>query len=371
MHFSLEDFHGGLLERRYREKVSRREISYDEGQAGALRKLQQLLDKLPGYERYAGQSAWRKRLRKAHGPCPSLYMFGDVGRGKSMLMDLFYQACPVRLKRRVHFLAFMQEVHAFVHQWRQQQKTDALAALAEKMRASALLLCFDEFHVTDIADAMVLVGLFRHLFALGIVMVITSNRHPYDLYRGGLLKEQFLPFVELLETHAEVIRLASTQDYRLKKSGGHLGRYFFPLSAQTDNLIRQHFGRLSRNEPGRPRILTAAGRDFTLACVHEKTALASFRELCEQPLGPAEYLAIAGMLQTLIITDIPRLTREKRNEAKRFVMLIDALYEHGVRLVCSAETPPHELYTEGDGFFEFGRTVSRLMEMQSDAYRPA
>jgi cell division protein ZapE len=370
MPFSLANVRGGLLEQRYKEKVDRLELSYDEAQLHALTKLQQLLEKLPAYEEYNQQSGWRKRLQRPVEKCVSLYIFGDVGRGKSMLMDLFYETCPISLKRRVHFLAFMQEVHAFVHQWRQHHKSDALTALAEKIRTSTLLLCFDEFHVTDIADAMMLVGLFKHLFNLGIVMVITSNRHPYDLHRGGLLKEQFIPFVELLEVHTEVIRIASMHDYRFKKGGGRLSHYFFPLNTQSDKLIKTYYNRLTGNTPGRSKTLKIMGRSLTLACVHHKTAMTTFAELCEQPLGPAEYLALAQTFQTLIITDIPKLNREKRNEAKRFVILIDALYEHKVSLICSAEVSPGELYTEGDGFFEFGRTVSRLMEMQSDAYCP-
>jgi len=263
---------------------------------------------------------------------------------------------------------FMLEVHAFIHSWRQQNNTDAISALAKKIRTSVLLLCFDEFHVTDIADAMILERLFRNLFDLGIVVVFTSNRHPDDLYMGGLQREQFLIFTRLLQRESKVIELVAKEDYRLMHLHALEATYYFPLDAHASEFVLQSYNEFTNFATMQTGVLQVMGRTIVLSAVYGDIALTSFNELCVQPLGSADYIEIAREFSTLIIAEIPKLTPEKRNEAKRFMTLIDALYEHKVKLICTAEVPAQELYTEGDGAFEFRRTASRLIEMQSESY---
>ncbi len=358
----------GLLEKQYKTQVEQQHLQYDPAQVRVLARLQTLLDKLAMVSKSHKNLAGHRFLSHPQKQLQSLYIFGDVGRGKSMLMALFYNACPLKEKRRVHFNIFMQEVHSFIHQWRQDNASDAISALAKKIRGSALLLCFDEFHVTDIADAMILGRLFSKLFELGVIVVITSNRHPNDLYQGGLQREQFLFFIEVLQNAAEVIELVAKEDYRLSNQPSEAKNYYFPLDANTQEAMRQHYDELTQDETVQPGVLHVLGREVWLSGVHGDIAFSSFNELCAQSLGAADYLEIARKFNTLIIKDIPRLTGDKRNEAKRLVTLIDVLYEHKVKLICSAEVPAHALYTEGDGAFEFRRTASRLIEMQTEAY---
>lgn len=358
----------GILEKQYKDRVAKRHIQHDEAQLEALRRLQSLLDHLPIILKHNQKSAVHKFLSKPPEKCRSLYIFGDVGRGKSMLMALFYDACPLQEKRRVHFNTFMQEVHAFMHQCRQRNEADAISALAKQIRASVILLCFDEFHVTDIADAMILGRLFSKLFELGVIVVITSNRHPSDLYQGGLQREQFLFFIKVLQGEAQIIELDAKEDYRLSYQAARQKNYYWPIDDNARAFIRRRYNELTQLTVMHVGVLRVFGREIVLFAAHGDVAYTSFNELCAQSLGPADYLAIAKKFKTLIVADIPKLTIEKRNEAKRLVTLIDALYEHKVQLICSAEVPPQELYTEGDGAFEFRRTVSRLIEMQSEAY---
>ncbi|NOT12238.1 MAG: cell division protein ZapE [Methylococcaceae bacterium] len=358
----------GLLARHYQQKVSQALIRHDEAQIVALNHLQQLLERLLAVTNYEQKPLTRKLLSAKPEKCRSLYIYGGVGRGKSMLMELFYEACPIDKKRRVHFNTFMLEVHAFTHQCHQQQSHDVIPALARHIRDSVTLLCFDEFHVTDIADAMILGRLFSQLFELGVVVVMTSNRHPNELYQGGLQRDQFLFFIKILQGEAEIIELISEKDFRLDYSPSFKKTYYFPLDHRTQDFIQRHYQSLTHSDPITPKSLKVLGRDVLLSSAHGNVALASFHVLCVDSLGSADYLEIADQFSTLMITSIPKLTAEKRNEAKRFVTLIDALYEHKVKLICTAEVPATALYTEGDGSFEFGRTVSRLIEMQSEAY---
>jgi cell division protein ZapE len=352
----------GLLAQRYWQQVEQQAIQYDEAQLHAVEQLQNLLNEL-----LRNRKSLVSQLIPAK-KCHSLYIFGEVGRGKSMLMDLFYQACPLRQKRRVFFHSFMLEIHAFIHHWQQQKHIDAIPALADKIRASTVLLCFDEFHVMDIADAMILQRLFSRLFELGTVIVITSNRHPSDLYQGGLQREQFLVFSRLLQSQTTIIELRAKTDYRLSYLPALKTTYYFPLDDKADAFIQQSYDRLTHHAAKKTAVLQLLGRTVVLSAVHDNIALLSFAELCIQPLGSADYLQLAQRFGTLIISDIPKLTAEHRNAAKRFVTLIDTLYEHKVRLICTAEAPAQSLYTEGDGVFEFKRTVSRLIEMQSEHY---
>lgn len=358
----------GLLEKQYNHQVAQNHIQHDDAQFIALLHLQKLLDQIVASVDYDRKSVAHKLLSSPPEKCQSLYIFGDVGRGKSMLMALFYEACPVDQKRRVHFNMFMLEVHAFIHEWRRQNKTDAIPALAKKIRASVFLLCLDELHVTDIADAMILERLFAKFFELGITVVMTSNRHPDDLYLGGLQREQFLIFTRLLQRKSKVIELVAKEDYRLMHLHALEATYYFPLDAHAGEFVQRSYNEFTNFAPKQAGILHVLGRKVILSAVHGDIALTSFDELCVQSLGSADYIEIAREFSTLILAGIPRLTPEKRNEAKRFMTLIDALYEHKVKLICTAEVPAQALYTEGDGAFEFRRTVSRLIEMQSEAY---
>ncbi len=356
------------LERLYQEQVRQKHIHHDPAQFEVLRKLQSLSHNLETECHYQQKPDALKLFTAQPKKSKSLYIHGGVGCGKSMLMDWFFECCAVTRKRRVHFHAFMLEVHEFVHQWRQRNGAEVIPALAKNISTSTQLLCFDEFHVTDIADAMILGRLFSQLFAAGVVIVATSNRHPDDLYAGGLQRELFLPFIRLLQEQADVVELASPRDYRLTHLRALGTTYFYPLGTAATRFIRQSYNELSNFAPLQPGSVDVLGRTVALGAVHGDIALSSFRELCEQPLGPADYLEIACEFSTLIIADIPRLTPEKRNQARRLVTLIDALYEHRVKLICSAEVPAEELYKDSDGAFEYQRTVSRLIAMQTDHY---
>ncbi|WP_024298997.1 cell division protein ZapE [Methylomicrobium lacus] len=356
------------LERRYFALVDQAHIQYDAAQHGVLAHLQDLLNDLAANACHDNKPAAQKFFSRRPPRCKSLYIYGGVGRGKSMLMELFYESCPFPQKRRVHFNTFMIEVHAFVHRCRQQKIADALLVLAEQIRKSTRLLCFDEFHVTDIADAMILGRLFSKLFELGVVTVMTSNRHPNDLYQGGLQREQFLFFIKVLQNEANIIQLAAKKDFRLRHLHALKTTYYTPLDPDADAFLRHSYDELTHFSEMQPVELPVFGRTVRLTAAHGDVAFTSFEELCVQPLGAADYLKIAGEFSTIIMANIPKLTSAYRNEAKRFVTLIDALYEHKVKLICTAEVPARELYTEGDGAFEFERTVSRLMEMQSESY---
>ena len=353
----------------YQEQVEQKHLQHDPAQLEVLQLLQNLQNSLLEGLQYEQKAHLQKLFSPTPNEIKSVYIHGNVGRGKSMLMDLFYEACPVEQKRRVHFHAFMLEVHEFVHQWRKQNREgDMIISLAEKIRASTLLLCFDEFHVTDIADAMILGRLFTQLFASGLVVVITSNRHPNNLYQGGLQRDLFLPFISLLLKVCVTVDLVAKEDYRLKHLHALKTRYYFPIDAQANAFIQDSYDELTAFAPKEAGKIHVKGREITLTAVHGDVALSSFKELCEQPLGSADYLELASEFTTLIIADIPKLSVAKRNEAKRFSTLIDALYEHKVKLICTAEVAPQKLYVAGDGAFEFQRTVSRLIEMQSEKY---
>ena len=324
-----------------------------------------------------GKQGWAARLGIGAKPQPSpkgLYLWGGVGRGKSMVMDLFFEHAPVEQKQRVHFHAFMQEVHRRLHAFREAQKAgrvggekDAVQALARVIVDKAWLLCFDEFHVTDIADAMILGRLFEAMFAAGAVVVATSNRHPKDLYKDGLQRERFLPFIDILMDRMAVMEVSAARDYRLERLKG-MEAYLSPDDEAARQKLDEDFASLTVGATANPTTLIVNGREVHIAKTAEGVAFVDFDELCAKPLGPGDYLAIAGRFHTLMISGIPKLGPHNRNEAKRFVTLIDALYEAKVNLICTAAVPPIELYTEGDGAFEFERTVSRLMEMQSADY---
>ena len=363
-----EDALSELLEKRYKHKVEQKGLTFDPFQLIALKDLQHLLDQLIQVNQYRKKSFRQKLFHKQHPLGQSIYLYGDVGRGKSMLMALFYEACPIKPKTRVHFSLFMLEVHSFMHQWRQANQSDAMTALANEIRSHSLVLCIDEFHVTDIADAMILERLFIKLFNLGILIVITSNRHPDDLYQGGIQREQFLKFTRLLKKETKLIELLAKHDYRLKYLKALEISYHFPLGQQADDFITQRYSELTQNATIETQLLSVLGRHIKLTAIYKDIALASFDELCTQALGSIDYTEIARHFKLLILTNIPQLSSDNRNEAKRFMLLIDSLYEHKVKLICTAAVCPEDLYTEGDGIFEFRRTTSRLIEMQSKSY---
>lgn len=312
-------------------------------------------------------------LKRAKPAASGLYLYGEVGRGKSMLMDAFFAASPVKKKRRVHFHAFMQEVHRRIHALREQYKKDKkqadfLPRVAQAIAKEAELLCFDEMQVKDIADAMILSRLFTLMLEEGITVVATSNRPPQDLYKDGLKRENFLPFIDLLNARLTVHHLASGTDYRREKVAALKSTYVHPLGKKADAFLKNLFDDLSNGQQPQAETLEVNGRDLVLPRTSGHIAWCSFAELCEQPLGAADYLAIAEHFDTLLLSDIPALSKAKRNEATRFITLIDALYEHKVKLIATAAAAPDALYPAGDNAFEFQRTASRLTEMQSAEY---
>lgn len=326
-----------------------------------------------------GWKAWLGLAPKETTAPRGLYLHGGVGRGKSMLMDMFFSAAPVRgrHKRRVHFHEFMIEVHERLHVWRRRtrdnKEQDPLPKIAAEVARDTRLLCFDEFQVTNVADAMILGRLFESLFDKGVVVVATSNRAPDDLYRNGLQRQRFVPFIELLKERLDVMHLDGEIDYRLARLRD-MDVYFTPLGAESEAELDRAFQRLVTDADGievtpEPVTLTAQGRDVEVPLAARGAARFTFTELCGKPLGAADYIAIAREFHTVILSGIPEMGPANRDKAARFVTLVDALYEHRVKLICTAAADPQELYDEGDGSFEFQRTASRLMEMQTPEYK--
>jgi len=364
---------------KYRELVRQGELIQDPVQELAAEQLQLLHGRLTDYDpsQDKGFLSFLKRPNKEPAP-RGLYLFGSVGCGKSLMMDMFFEDAPLAPKRRVHFHAFMLEVHAAIDAWRKldpkeraaqpnyvkEAGDDPIQPVAKQIAQDSALLCFDEFQVTDIADAMILSRLFEALFAEGVVVVATSNRAPDELYEGGLNRQLFLPFIDLIKERMELLHMNSGTDYRLERLTGE-PVYFCPLGPIADAQMQTVWRKLTDREMGEPETLTVQARDVPVPMAAKGVARFGFSDLAARALGSADYLAIAERYHTLLLDRIPRLSKDKRNEAKRFVTLIDVLYENKVRLVCSADGTPEELYPAGDGSFEFGRTVSRLQEMQS------
>ena len=304
-----------------------------------------------------------------------LYIYGEVGRGKTMLMDLFYEASPVQRRRRAHFHEFMIDVHERVHGLRQKMKVgeyageDPIELVAKDLAREAWLLCFDEFHVTDIADAMILGRLFAQLFTRGVVVVATSNVAPLDLYKDGLNRALFVPFIDMLEAHMDIVRLASRTDFRLEKLAG-LPVWYVPADEAADAALDDAWRRLARENDGAAQELALKGRTIHVPRAAMGVARFSFHDLCEQPLAAADYLRIAHEYHTIILDHIPVMTFDNRNAAKRFIILIDTLYDMNVKLIASAAAEPDALYRADEGYEaqEFQRTASRLIEMRSEEY---
>ncbi|MFO1117663.1 MAG: cell division protein ZapE [Beijerinckiaceae bacterium] len=367
----------GTIEARYSARVREGQIERDPAQEAAVRRLDKLCSDLAEHRLARKSSAlgWLFGARKPAGDPRGLYIWGPVGRGKTMLMDLFFDAVVVQRKRRAHFHSFMADVHARVHEWRQKKKAgevkgdDPIAPVADDLARDAWLLCFDEFAVTDIADAMILGRLFQALFARGVVVVTTSNVEPGDLYRDGLNRALFLPFIAMIRDRMEVYRLESRTDFRLEKLSAS-SIWFTPLGPQSTAHLQKVFQALTGVERGAPTSVRVFGRDVEIPEAAHNVARCSYDDLCGRPLGASDFVEIARVFHTIVLDGIPVLDPAKRNEVKRFIVLIDALYDHRVKLVAAAAAAPQQLYAGGDGHegFEFDRTVSRLIEMQSQEY---
>ena len=360
----------------YQDRLSHGEIAPDAAQAAAVAALSRLEGELNAL---AEPGFGLKLLHRKREAPRGVYLYGPVGRGKSMVMDLFFDSAPVARKRRVHFHAFMGETHALIDAWRrgdyaarkarfgQAKGDDPIPPVAHQLAEGARLLCFDEFHVTDIADAMILGRLFEALWAQGVVIVATSNRAPDALYENGINRQLFLPFIERLKARMEVVRVAGPKDFRLDRLKG-AQVYFAPLDAAARAGFEALWTRLNDGAAETGETLEVLGRKIRLPHTVGGHLRSSFVSLCGAMLGAQDYLALAKRFHTVFLEDVPVLGPERRNEAARFVALIDALYEARTKLVVLAEAEPQALYPQGDGAFEFERTASRLQEMRSADY---
>ncbi|MFW6027228.1 MAG: cell division protein ZapE [bacterium] len=371
---------------RYRAALAQGGLAHDPAQEEAARRLDDLHRALRGYRTRAARGGLFLFGGRPE-PVRGLYICGGVGRGKSMLMDLFFDTVPLKAKRRVHFHAFMQEIHEAIADWRRLGERarrrrlrelrlfrstgdDPIPPVARQVARAAALLAFDEFQVNDVADAMILGRLFEALFEDGVVVVATSNVPPEDLYRDGLNRQLFVPFIDLLKARMDVFHLDSPNDYRQGRLNGR-EVYFTPLGPEANREMDRAWRELAGGADGTPCTITVKGRPLHVPLTAGNIARFSFVDLFEKPLGAADYLCIAELFRVVFVDGVPRMGPEMRNKARRFMIFIDALYEKRVRLIMSADAPPGGLYTEGDGSAEFARTVSRLMEMQSAEYGEA
>jgi cell division protein ZapE len=360
----------------YRALVSSGAIEPDAAQAEAAEAFSSLGQRLASYKPVRKQGLLGRLFNdKNGGPPRGLYIYGEVGRGKTMLMDLFFQHSPIEHKRRAHFHEFMAEVHERIFGFRQNiargeiADGDVIALTASAIFDEAWLLCFDEFHVTDIADAMILGRLFSKLFELGTVVVATSNVAPEDLYKGGLNRALFLPFITQIAEHMDVLQLNARTDFRLEKLTG-VTMWLVPADRSADAALDKAWAKMTGNAPCKPREISIKGRVLHVPCSAHGVARFSFAEICEVPLAASDYLRLAHDYHTILIDHIPAMDYDERNAAKRFIALIDTLYDNAVKLMASAAADPMSLYvaTEGSEANEFKRTSSRLIEMSSESY---
>ncbi len=357
----------------YRERLAQGEIRPDSAQAAAIDALSRLEADLDS----AGEPSFSLFGRKPKSQ-RGVYLWGPVGRGKSMLMDLFFESAPIARKRRIHFHAFMAEVHGHIDAWRkgdaaqrkarfgQHKGDDPIVPTAELISSQARLLCFDELQVTDIADAMILGRLFEALFAHGVTLVATSNRPPDDLYKDGLNRQLFVPFIDMLKQALDVVAVRGPVDFRLDRL--RAARTWLSPNDKAGREFDRLWADMLDGATETGVTLTVLGREIRLPRAAGGLLRSSFASLCQQALGPQDYLALAERFHTIFLEDVPRLTPARRDAAKRFNTLIDALYEADAKLVALADAEPEALYPAGDGAFEFERTVSRLQEMRSADY---
>jgi cell division protein ZapE len=355
------------------------QVHDDPVQEKIVRRLQAVYEQLGAMAAHPARHGLLARLglgrsEKPPAQPPGLYIWGPVGRGKSMLMDLFFADAPVARKRRVHFHEFMLEVHDRLHRRREElanrgapPEADTIVPVAREIATQTRLLCFDEFQVTNIADAMILARLFETLFDERLTVIATSNRAPDDLYKDGLQRDRFLPFIDLLKQRLEILELGGAEDYRMHRLR-NLDVYLTPLGAWATAKLDEAFRAVSNGADGEPRVLRTQGRDVDVPRAAPGVAMAHYLDWCAKPMGAADFLCIADHFHTVIMADIPKMGPDSRDKAARFVTMIDTFYEKKVKFVCSAAASPAGLYPEGDGAFEFERTVSRLMEMQSPEY---
>jgi len=375
----------GAVAARYQALVAERDMHHDGAQVALISRLDALCTLLQQREETVKtglfelkiQQLWRRKNAVKTEP-RGLYIHGAVGRGKTMLMDLFFDCLPLKQKKRAHFNDFMNDVQNRLHIERERlrksrhKKTDPIPPIAAQLAREARVLCFDEFSVTDIADAMILGRLFTALFDAGVMLVATSNVAPDDLYRQGLNRALFLPFIDILKHHVDVFNLDTPTDYRLEKTAGEQS-YFFPLSRQTRAQMDMLWEEVTKNTPVRQDIITVRGHDIIIEHAAGKAVRFHFRDLCAKPLAAYDYIALAQKYDLFFIDEVPVFDHAMRNEAKRFILLIDTLYEAHAKLVMSAAAAPNALYGETSTIkttesFEFDRTASRLFDMQSTSY---
>jgi len=375
----------GDVAARYQALVAERGMHHDAVQTALVLRLDALCSLLQQREVHAkpslferGMGRFLRRKNTATDTPRGLYIHGAVGRGKTMLMDLFFNCLPIKQKRRAHFNDFMNDVQNRLHHERERlrkghhQKTDPIPPIAAQLARDARVLCFDEFSVTDIADAMILGRLFAALFDAGVMLVATSNVAPDDLYRHGLNRALFLPFIDILKNHVDIFNLDTPTDYRLEKASGKQS-YFFPLSQETTAQMDALWREALNGAAARQDVVTVRGHDIIIPQAAGTAARFYFRDVCAKPLAAYDYIALAQKYDMFFIDEVPVFDNTVRNEAKRFILLIDTLYEARSRLVISATRAPNALYEEKSTIkttesFEFGRTASRLFDMQSTAY---
>ena len=350
----------------YDERLGLAEIEADGAQRELAARLGRLQEVLETAKAPLGALA-KFFSRKTAAAVRGLYIYGPVGSGKTMLMDLFFDETRFEPKRRAHFHEFMADIHDRIGEARNEVDGDPIPHVAQALAREAQLFCFDEFHVSDIADAMILGRLFEALFEHGVVVVATSNVPPSGLYRNGLNRQLFLPFIDLIEAHMDVVELQAAKDFRLAKLAGS-ALYFAPNTQEARAALDRHWQRLTGQHPGAPAVLNFKGRQLKVPLASMGVARFTFSDLCDAPLGSLDYLHIAHAYHTVIIEGIPVIERSRRDRARRFTNLIDTLYDSGVCLIASADAEPAGLFPAGDEAGYYERTVSRLMEMRSEKY---
>lgn len=351
---------------RYAAMAAAGEIESDPAQLRVAERLDHLAGELAAWS--SGSKGLFARFQRKSTPGPrGLYIHGSVGRGKTMLMDLFFDAAPFEPKRRNHFHEFMAEAHERLAIARRSHDGDPIPHVAREMVGSPGLLCFDELHVTDIADAMILGRFFKVVFERRAVVVATSNAMPHELYRNGLNRQLFLPFIDLIEDNMDVVELVSAKDFRLDKIAGQ-PIYFTPADTAARAAMDGHWERLTGHQAAEPTVLEVKGRRLVVPAAAAGVARFSFEDLCERPLGSIDYLAIAHAFHTVLIDGVPVMGSVRRDHARRFINLVDTFYDNGTCIVVSADAEPDHLYVAGDGSDLFARTASRLIEMRSEEY---